>query len=160
MRRFILGACSAAAAVFAMTAAAPGCGSDSDSSSSSGGDNDGGGGCTGFGCSDGSVTPPGCVGLCTSQVKCDPTAGDPGTTTSITGKVLDPAGKVPIFNAIVYVPNADIADIPTGATCDRCDAKVTGSPLVITQTDTDGNFKLENMPVPSSGKVPLVIQIG
>src|SRR5262249_18620520 len=64
----------------------------------------------------------------------------------------------PIYNATVYVPNAPLAPLPTGASCDRCDAKVSGNPVVITSTDTSGKFKLDNVPVGDA--IPLVIQIG
>jgi hypothetical protein len=73
--------------------------------------------------------------------------------------VFDPAGKVPVYNAIVYVPNAPLAAIPEGAsTCDRCDGAVSGKPIAISATDTSGHFTLKNVPV--GDKVPLVIQIG
>jgi hypothetical protein len=82
-----------------------------------------------------------------------------GAKTTLTGKVLDPAGAVPIYNAIVYVPNAKPDGFVSGVDkCDRCDAKVSGSPVAITTSDTSGDFKLEN--VPSGSDIPLVVQIG
>jgi len=110
-------------------------------------------GCGGFGCAH-EAGKPGCVGLECQQVTCEN-----ATKTTVTGIVLDPAGKVPVYNAIVYVPNNKPADLGTGVkACDRCDAKVSGSPVVITTTDTSGAFTLENVPV--GDKIPLVIQIG
>jgi hypothetical protein len=93
-----------------------------------------------------------CTGLCLQQKAC---AG--GGTTSLSGKVYDPAGKVPLYNIIVYVPNAPVAPIASGASCDRC-GDVSGDPLVSAITDTTGSFKLANVPVGT--KIPLVIQVG
>jgi hypothetical protein len=120
-------------------------------SSSSSGSNNADSGCGFGGCVD---APPGCVGLQCQQVTCDN-----GGKTTVTGRVLDPAGKVPVYNATVYVPNGPLDDITSGVTtCDRCDAKVSGAPLVITATNTKGEFTLENVPV--GEKIPLVVQIG
>ncbi|WP_394828361.1 hypothetical protein [Pendulispora albinea] len=95
-----------------------------------------------------------CTGLCQQQVRCD----DGGDTT-VSGIVYDPAGKVPLYNVVVYVPNAELGGIQTGASCDRCDPSLySGNPLTGVQTDAKGQFKIPNMPV---GKdIPLVIQIG
>ena len=158
MRRVLFGVCSMVALGFAVSAA-PGCGSDGGNSTfdggSSGGDPDGST-CTGIACGMGDTgAKPGCVGLECMQVPCD-TAG---AKTTLSGTVYDPAGKVPIYNATVYIPNKPLADIPSGSkTCDRCDAAVSGSPIAITATDTSGKFTLENVPV--AANVPLVVQIG
>jgi hypothetical protein len=80
-----------------------------------------------------------------------------GGTTSISGTIYDPAGALPLYNVIVYVPNEPLAPISTGATCERC-GTVSGSPIASALTDTKGNFKLDNFPVTTN--VPLVIQIG
>lgn len=104
-----------------------------------------------FGGGDGGRTKP-CTGLCLQQKAC-------GTkpTTSLSGTVMDPAGKVPLYNVLVYVPNAPVEPVVNGATCDRC-GSVSGDPLVTALTGVDGTFKLENVPV---GKdIPLVVQIG
>ncbi|HEY3351802.1 MAG TPA: hypothetical protein VGQ83_01015 [Polyangia bacterium] len=98
--------------------------------------------------SDGGV----CVNLCTQQVQC------PSGTTSVSGTVYAPNGKEPLFNALVYVPNAPLADFPPGVACDRCGAAVSGAPLVQTTTGPDGTFTLGDMPVGAS--IPLVIQLG
>lgn len=131
-----------------LAAAAPACGSDDDGSGEPV--------CEGFGCEqriDSGGPAPGCIGLQCQQVRCEG-----GTTTTLSGTVFDPAGKVPIYNAVVYVPNAAPAAITHGAACDRCDAKVSGMPVVITLTDTSGAFRLENVPVGAT--IPLVVQIG
>lgn len=103
---------------------------------------------------DGSAGPPPCIGLECKQVDC---GGAPAT--SVSGIVWDPAGKNPVYNAVVYVPNADLDPIKHGPVCDSCGgAPVTGSPLVTTLTDATGAFKLENVPV--GVDIPLVMQVG
>jgi hypothetical protein len=76
----------------------------------------------------------------------------------VTGKVYDPSGQVPLYNAMVYVPNGQIQPFPPGASCDRCGTVTSGSPLVITLTGSDGAFTLND--VPTGSNIPLVIQIG
>ena len=98
-----------------------------------------------------------CTNLCLQQVTCD--AG----TTTVTGKVV--AGTLqqygapdPIYNALVYVPNAAVAAFKPGVSCDHCGAEVSGQPLVVTNTAADGTFTLTNVPV--GANIPLVIQLG
>ena len=96
----------------------------------------------------------GCSGLSCNRVNCAA-----GTSTSVSGTVYDPAGKVPLYNVLVYVPNAPLEPLPsTGATCDQCGGTVSGSPIVTALTDAKGHFVLQNVPVGS--KVPLVMQVG
>ncbi|MBX3225985.1 MAG: carboxypeptidase regulatory-like domain-containing protein [Labilithrix sp.] len=111
----------------------------------------------GFGTSSGASGGDGeggvpCTNLCLRQKVC---AG--GGTTSLTGVVRDPAGKVPLYNVLVYVPNAPVAPIVDGVSCDRC-GSVSGEPLVTALTGVDGRFKLDNVPV--GADIPLVVQIG
>jgi hypothetical protein len=94
-----------------------------------------------------------CVGLECQQMPC---AG--GVTTTVTGVVYEPAGKIPLYNVVVYVPNAPLDPIPEGASCDKCGSTLSGNPLVTAITDTKGQFVLENVPVGSD--IPLVIQVG
>jgi hypothetical protein len=102
--------------------------------------------------------PVTCTGLCTQQTTC---AG--GGTTSISGTVTTPAGNLPIYGALVYVPNSAVAAFTPGVSCDQCGAAASGSPLISTTTGPDGKFLLPNMPVSTAGKVvdiPVVIQLG
>ncbi len=146
------------ASLFSLAGFGPGCGDDGSSTFLEGSRSSSGAPCTGFGCTgmeDGGKA--GCRGLECEQVDCL----DPSDATTLTGTVYDPAGKVPVFNAVVYVPRektAELGEISEGASCDRCDAKITGDPVVITTTDTSGNFVLKN--VPPVDDLPLVIQIG
>jgi hypothetical protein len=94
-----------------------------------------------------------CVGLQCAQVSCTQ-----GGTTTVTGTVFAPNGTLPIYNAIVYVPNGQVQPMPHGATCDVCGAPASGNPLVATLSNADGTFKLEN--VPAGSDIPLVIQLG
>jgi hypothetical protein len=95
----------------------------------------------------------GCTGLSCQHAVCP--AGSP---TTVWGHVYDPSGKVPLYNAIVYVPNGPLEPFTDGLTCGACSGGVTGNPLVITLSAADGSFKLQN--VPSGTNVPLVFQIG
>jgi hypothetical protein len=97
--------------------------------------------------------PPQCVNLECQQVDC----GN-GVTTTVSGTVYDPSGTLPLYNVVVYVPNATVDPIPDGLTCDQCDAQLSGDPLVSAITDTQGRFILENVPV--GNDIPLVMQIG
>ncbi|RYZ03562.1 MAG: hypothetical protein EOO73_27135 [Myxococcales bacterium] len=107
----------------------------------------------------------GCTGACADIPDC---SEEPKKTTSLTGKVYDPAGNNPLYNVFVYVANnpddPDLKSFPKGITCDVCGASAAGSPLLSegdkfgTFTDVDGSFTLKNVPV---GKgVTVVIQLG
>lgn len=116
-----------------------------------GGDNDGSVG-TGDGASlFGDTGIGGCTGLACQVSSCA------GTTTSVSGTVFAPNGTLPLYNAVVYVPNAPLDDIPEGASCDHC-GNVSGSPIASTLSDTSGNFTLKN--IPDGVNIPLVVQIG
>lgn len=138
-----------------------GCGSGGggDSSSNSGGNPAGAGGSSAgpggvggdiFSTSNG-VQP--CQNLECKQVTCSG-----GAKTTVSGVVYDPAGKTPLYNVVVYVPNAPLDLIKDGASCDKCGSSLSGSPLVTALTDTQGRFTLENVPVAEN--VPIVIQVG
>lgn len=96
---------------------------------------------------------PTCVGLQCAQVTCSGSA-----TTTLMGSVFDPSGQVPLYNAVVYVPNGVVQPFTQGVTCDRCGSTTTGDPLVTTLTDATGSYTLRN--VPAGTPFPLVMQIG
>ncbi|HEY4157464.1 MAG TPA: carboxypeptidase regulatory-like domain-containing protein, partial [Polyangiaceae bacterium] len=95
-----------------------------------------------------------CTNLQCQQVVC----GDGGPLTSVSGTVFDPAGKVPLYNVVVYVPNAPLEPLPDGASCQTCDGDFSGHPIAVALTDSHGNFKVDDVPV--GDNIPLVIQVG
>jgi len=99
-----------------------------------------------------------CQGLECKRAKCD----DPSVTTTITGKVYDPAGANALYNVMVYIPggpngDADLPPIAEGVQCQTC-ASVALSPMVSALTNTKGEFELKDVPVDKD--VPIVIQVG
>jgi hypothetical protein len=96
-----------------------------------------------------------CVGLACQQVNCT-AQGKPATTLS--GTVFAPNGTLPLFGVNVYVPNAPVPAFTAGASCDRCNSELPGSPLVRTSTDEAGKFSLAD--VPAGDNIPVVITIG
>jgi hypothetical protein len=101
----------------------------------------------------GSPSTGACVGLECQQVACEG-----GLTTQLTGKVYAPSGTLPLYNVMVYVPNGQLEPFTDGASCNRCDASVSGNPVVSAITGVDGSFTLDNVPVGEN--IPLVIQVG
>jgi hypothetical protein len=85
-----------------------------------------------------------------------------GKTTTITGRVYDPAGKDPLYGVEVFVPAAALtklpSGVPTGADSCSCGALFPTGAVIATQTDVNGNFTLSNAPV--GANVPLVLQVG
>ena len=79
-------------------------------------------------------------------------------STSISGQVFDPAGRNPLYNVAVYVPNEPVQPLKQGASCDQCEAMYSGKAVVATLTDAQGRFKLEK--APDGANIPLVVQIG
>jgi hypothetical protein len=86
----------------------------------------------------------------------DPCTGRPKT--SISGTVFDPAGKVPLYNVVVYVPNQPVDPLRTGATCETCDSPYSGQPIAVGLSGPDGRFVVND--APSGAEVPLVVQVG
>ncbi len=94
-----------------------------------------------------------CVGLACQQQTCSGNA-----TTSITGTVYAPNGTDPLPNVTVYIPNDVVQPFPAGVSCGVVGAPPSGSPLIGTTTDVNGNFTLIDVPVGSN--IPLVIVSG
>ena len=98
---------------------------------------------------------------CPSGLSCNVACSGGGTTT-LSGKVYDPAGKNPIYNVAVYVPATPLQPlpkgVPTGADACNCGALFQSGAITNTTTGVDGSFTLTNVPVGS--QVPLVIQVG
>jgi hypothetical protein len=88
-----------------------------------------------------------------------PGAGGAGACrTSISGTVRDPAGRLPLYGAAVYVPALPLDPVVEGVSCDPCGTRVSGRPITSTATDVRGQFRLEG--VPPGADVPLVVQVG
>jgi len=92
-------------------------------------------------------------GACTQTTPCPN-----GAKTTVSGVVTDPAGKTPLYNVVVYVPNEPLAELPTGASCDTCASPYSGRPIAAALTDSAGRFSIEHVPI--GDNIPLVIQIG
>jgi hypothetical protein len=111
---------------------------------------------------DADAGPYACKNLECYQNKCTTGACqvDPcpnGGTTSVSGVIYDPASINPLYNVIVYVPNAVVEELPTGASCDLC-GTVSGEPVTSTLTNAKGEFKLNDVPV--TDNIPIVVQVG
>jgi hypothetical protein len=103
--------------------------------------------------------PPADTGPC-KGLECQVQACTNGAHTTISGKIYDPAGKVPLYNVAVYVPNPEIAPVEPfkdGASCDRCGASIV-NPVTAAVTDETGGFVLQDAPV--GANIPLVMQVG
>ena len=115
------------------------------------------------GSSAGSGGSPGpCQGLACQQTTCttgnctqEPCAA--GLVTTVSGTVYDPAGKVPLYNATVYVPNGPALPATPGASCNPCGPALEDA-IASARTDARGSFVLQDVPVGTD--IPLVIQIG
>ncbi len=101
----------------------------------------------------GHTTNPNCTGLCQNQVLCST-----GNETRLTGTVYAPNGTEPLYNALVYVPNAPLPTISTGPSCVRCQDEDLGNPIAAAITGADGKFVLKN--VPAGVSFPLVVKMG
>ncbi len=92
------------------------------------------------------------------RLQCQKVVCPNGGKTTVSGKIYDPAGRVPLYNVMVYVPNAPLAEIPQGVSCQTCDGTASGSPVASALSDASGSFVLDNVPV--GPDIPLVIQVG
>lgn len=121
---------------------------------------------------DSSVSPDGAInfgdattsegGTCVN-LQCQVASCGGGITTTVSGTVVTatPAqygSPDPIYNAIVYVPNATVDPFTPGVACDKCGTPVSGDPVTLALTDTSGKFTLKDVPV--GNDIPLVVQIG
>jgi hypothetical protein len=99
--------------------------------------------------------------MCPAGTQCNVSCSG-GATTTISGKVYDPALKNGLYNITVYVPGGAMqplpAGVPTGSDACNCGALFKSGAVVATTTGVDGTFKLNNAPVGSA--VPLVLQVG
>jgi hypothetical protein len=128
-----------------------------DGSSGGNGSSSGFGGSSGFSAGDGAVANNCPAG---SPLSCYVSMCGGGKHTTITGKVYDPAGKVPLYNVVVFVPNdpSKLPAITPGTnTCNSCNTPV-GDYVAVALTDKTGSFTLTD--VPTGSNVPLVVQIG
>lgn len=124
--------------------------------SSQGGSSSGASGTAGtiiLGGATGSGGTNGCTGL---VCQIDPCAGRPKT--SISGTVFDPAGRVPLYNVVVYVPSRPLDPLSTGAECQTCDGPFSGAPIAVALSGPDGRFVVND--APSGADIPLVVQVG
>ena len=99
-----------------------------------------------------------CKNLQCQQVICGGSATTSLSGTVVTGTLPKYGAPDPVYNAVVYVPNAPVDAFKPGIVCDQCGAPASGSPLVVARTDAAGKFKLDNVPVGTN--IPLVIQVG
>ena len=83
-------------------------------------------------------------------------------TTTISGKVFDPAGKNPVYNAAVWVPYQKPGPMPLPITCNCSELYSGGFVGSYALTDATGAFKINGAPAPNtgSGEVPFVVQVG
>src|ERR1039457_2541036 len=109
------------------------------------------------------TTCQGNVCACNDGLRCQVATCTTGSTT-ITGKVYDPAGATPLYNVMVFVPNTTLPSIQHGPSCDQCPndqaelAALYGDPITAAITGTDGSFTLSH--APSGTNIPLIMQIG
>ena len=92
-------------------------------------------------------------GACTQTTPCPN-----GAKTTVSGIVYDPAGKTPLYNVVVYVPNEPLAEIATGASLRHLFVAVFGAADRRGADRCGRALLLEHMPV--GDDIPLVIQIG
>ena len=93
------------------------------------------------------MTPPDAVTPCEN-----------GKQTTISGAVYDPAGKTPLYNAVVYVaaePGLALPPFADRVACEKCSEPVPAKAVAL--SGPDGRFVLEGVP---AGPVDLVVQVG
>ncbi len=117
----------------------------SSSGNGSGSDGANGSGFDDFGDNGGATPPPG---------------GFSGCGTTLSGVTRDPAGRLPLYNVVVYVPSEPLAPLERGATCETCDGNFSGRPIAATVSDAAGRFTLDISNVPQRENIPIVVQAG
>ena len=150
-----------AAAWIVIVSAAGGCGSNNDTGGPDAGRQSDGANTFGnpdgglFGGGDDGGIPAPCPG---GGLECYVPAN---CTTTVSGTVYDPAGRNPLYNVVVFVPNDPYGTLqpitPGTHSCNTCDVSI-GDYVTATLTDSHGNFTLTG--VPATSHVPLVVQTG
>jgi hypothetical protein len=99
--------------------------------------------------------------VCPAGLQCNVPC-PPGSSTTISGTVYDPAVLNPLYNIAVYIPQRPLEPLPkgiiTGADACSCGALFKSGSVVGTTTDAAGKFTLTNAPVGTN--VQLVLQVG
>jgi hypothetical protein len=113
--------------------------------------------------SGGGPTGPSDAGIpCPAGLQCNVSCPGGKMTTTISGKVYDPAGRNPLYNVAVYVPATPLQPlprgVPTGADACSCSALYKSGAITTATTLIDGTFTLTD--APAGSQVPLVLQIG
>ncbi len=98
-----------------------------------------------------------CAGGVGLQCSVQPCNGSGQSPTTISGTVFDPAGKNPLYNVQVYVPNEAPVVFTPGASCDSCSGLYT-TPVASAVTDASGHFTINK--APSGTSIPLIVQVG
>lgn len=84
----------------------------------------------------------------------------PGTETTLSGTIVSPAKSSPdpVYNAIAFIPAAELQPFGNKVTCDKCGALEGTKVKVSALSDSSGHFKIAGPPV---GKdIPFAVQIG
>jgi hypothetical protein len=89
-----------------------------------------------------------------------PTAVSSGCKTTLSGVTMDPAGDLPLYNVVVYVPSEPLQPLQRGASCETCDGDFSGRPIAAAVSDASGAFTLDISNVPARQNIPLVVQAG
>jgi len=89
-----------------------------------------------------------------------PAPNGSGCTTTLSGITRDPAGQLPLYNVVVYVPSEPLAALARGTSCETCSGNFSGRPIAATVSDPSGAFSLDISNVPARANIPLVIQAG
>ena len=90
------------------------------------------------------VCPSSGPGPCTNlQCQLDKPGECTGNGTTISGAGLRPGRQDPALQrARLRAQHGRSGPIPTGASCDRCDSPISGTPVAAALTDADGNFTI------------------